>query len=400
MRKVSDQDGIRSINASGLLQRRRVDLFSSGHAQERPNHAHWRAIRNGNARPPTTHPNGELPGARSREQCRPVFAPFVSGEGAVIRPFGLRHIDAVRRLQRHGVWLDHYHYLVQRRTALTTALIAPIPWVATGLASYVWQSAQGIQGFVQMFKRPGQGAVDLLFLAPGIDPEPSGAKAWRTLLDFCVQNAGRHGARRLYASLPISSAEIDVLAGLGFGVYTNENIYALSRVPRDPRTTRNESIRPQHQNDEWWLRRLYNLYTPPPVQHAEGMGDREDLTTLPTAWWERSQQHGYVLTRGGEIHGALQVVSGRRGHWLLLQCDPTDSQCVTGLVERGLAAMEGSRWPVYCAARDFQGGLAAVLQDYGFQWLTERSCLVKHLTIPARVAERSAVPGLIVERSS
>ena len=57
----------------------------------------------------------------------------------MIWPFGLRDVLPVQSLQRDGVWLDLFHYLLLRRNPLATALIAPVPWVGTGLASYVWR---------------------------------------------------------------------------------------------------------------------------------------------------------------------------------------------------------------------------------------------------------------------
>ena len=55
--------------------------------------------------------------------CALFLAAAFSEEGAVIRPFGLTDVLAVRRLQRTGAWLDLFHYLLLRRSALTTAMI-------------------------------------------------------------------------------------------------------------------------------------------------------------------------------------------------------------------------------------------------------------------------------------
>ena len=317
----------------------------------------------------------------------------------MIRPFGLRDVIAVRRLQRHGVWLDHYHYLIQRRSALATALISPVPWLATGLASYVWVNGQRVQGFVQMLRRPGKVAADLLYLAPGLDRQPTADAAWHYLLTFCLRNAGGQGVRRLFASVAVHGRELEPLAKAGFANYTRESVFSLSRAPRESNPLADQRIRPLQPEDAWWLRRLYNLYTPSPVQHAEASGEKEDQTTSPMMWWELSHEHGYVLADQGEVCGGVQVISGRRGHWLVLYGDPGHTDRVSALVRQGLAAIANSRWPVYCAVRDYQGGLAAVLEDHGFRPLMQRSRLVKHLAVAVRAAEPATVPGLAIEQS-
>ena len=130
----------------------------------------------------------------------------------MIRPFGLRDVLAIRALQQTGIWLDLYHFLIHRRSALATALIAPIPWRGTGLASYVWQAGEDVGGFVQMLKRHGGAEADLLFLAPALDSaQPRSEDAWRQLLTHCSKSAGEQGVRRLFASLPEGSRAALVL---------------------------------------------------------------------------------------------------------------------------------------------------------------------------------------------
>jgi hypothetical protein len=320
-------------------------------------------------------------------------------EDAVIRPFGLRDILAVRQLQRDGTWLDLYHVLIQQRSALTMALIAPVPWLATGLASYVWQPKSKVQGFVQMLKRPGRLEADVLYVAPGHDHEPQGKEAWERLLTFCIRNAGEHNVRRLYASLPEGSVETDLLVRLGFTIYSNEDILVLERFDSSAVAVREDRIRPRLQEDLWWLRRLTSLYTPLPVQHAEGLVDSEEPSDIPRAWWELTHEQSHVLVESGDIQGGVQLVRGRRGHWLHLHGNPADTDTMGCLVRHGLQAAAGSRKPVYCALRDYQGGLRAILGDQGFQLLSRRSRLAKQMTVPARARERSRVPSFAVEQS-
>ncbi len=318
----------------------------------------------------------------------------------MIRPYRLQDVLSVRRLKRRGVWLNLFYWLVQGQNPVLTGLIAPVPWHGAGLASFVWRQNRSATGFVQMLKRPNRPEADLLFITPDLGQQADAEMIQLKLLTYCIRNAGQHGIRRLYASLPRDSAQIDEMAGLGFAVYSNEDIYRLKRPPADA-SPANGRIRTQNDKDAWWLRRLYSLYTPAPVQQAEGMADRDSSpTALPVPWWELSQQRSYVLVEKGDVLGGIQIVSGRRGHWLFLYGDPADSQCSKALIRQGLHVLAGNRWPVYCAARDYQGGRQAVLEDSGFELYTSRSRLVKHTTIKIKAAEMAPAPSLVAERST
>ena len=315
----------------------------------------------------------------------------------MIRPFGLPDVLAVRSLQRDGVWLDLFHHLLLRRSALATALIAPVPWVGTGLASYVWAPMQRVQGFVQMLKRPGRHEADLLYLAPRLEQSPNGPAVWESLLSACIAEASSQGLRRLFGSVPEGRAEIDVLASLGFMIYTSEEVFVLTSPPRLPSPPSGPQLRPRQPEDVWWLRRLYSLFTPPPVQNAEGYNSDDGQASLPLAWWELTNQSSFVVHDKGEVSGGVQLVNGRRGHWLLLHGDPGDGELMASVLRYGMELARDTRWPMYCTVRPYQGGLAAVLQDHGFQSFTRRSRTIKHLAVRVKAAEPVAAPNLVIE---
>lgn len=317
----------------------------------------------------------------------------------MIRAFGLRDAPAVYRLQQDGAWLDLYHYLIHRRTALSTALIAPVPWRVTGLASYVWETEQGVQGFVQLLRRPGGQDADVLFIAPALQRASNAEVAWEALLSHCVASATQAGMRRLFVSLPEESTEQEVLVGLGFAVYIGETIWRLDG-PRPVTGPANGALRQRHPDDAWWLRRLYTRHTPPAVQHAEGIGEADELSAWPRAWWELSHVESYVLERSGEVAGGVQVVSGRRGHWLILHGNASDEEAMVTLLWHGLRALHESRWPVYCAVRDYQSGLNVVLEDAGFYPYTRRLRAVKHMASRVKEAQLAPLPSLAIRNFS
>lgn len=315
----------------------------------------------------------------------------------MIRPCTLRDLPAVRALQRDGIWLDLFHHLLLRRSPLATALLAPVPWVGAGLATYLSSQGRTVQGFVQLLKRPGRYEADLLFLAPRLRDNDSSQLIWERLLAGCIVEARAQALRRLYASVPQGEGESEALAGQGFMVYTNEDLFMLAAAPSVAATSSDPRLRPRRPEDVWWLRRLASIYTPQPVQHAEGHQLDDGQPSLPLAWWELTNQSSFVVHGRGDVLGGVQLVSGRRGHWLLLHGDPGNAELMATLVRHGVSAATGSRWPVVCAVRDYQGGLAAVLHGQGFRPFARRSRLIKHLAAPVKVAEPLAVPSLAVE---
>ncbi|MFZ2486521.1 MAG: hypothetical protein WAZ19_00235 [Anaerolineae bacterium] len=315
----------------------------------------------------------------------------------MIRAFGLRDGLAVHLLQRDGVWLDLFHHLLLRRSALQMALLAPVPWVGAGLASYVWTQRRQPQAFVQLLKRPRRQEADLLFMAPSLNRQPHSALAWQELLRMCAAEAAAQGLRRLFASLPEQRPELDMMTAQGWTTYTTEEVFVLAKSARRQPLMPNRALRPRQEKDVWWLRRLYSLSTPPPVQHAEGYTSDDDLTLLPLAWWEMTNQSSFVVEEKGDVLGGVQLVSGHRGHWLLLHGDPGNAALMTDLLRYGVAAAGDSRWPIYCAVRAYQGGLDAVVRAHGFASHARRSRLIKHLAVRVKAVEPAPVLNLVTQ---
>lgn len=316
----------------------------------------------------------------------------------MIRPFGLRDLPAVYKLQRSGVRLDLFHHLLVGRSALALALLAPIPWVGAGLADYVWQTRGKARAFVQMLRRAGRQEADLLFMAPAVAASDSVSwQIWQQFLAACATQAARQGLRRLLAATGPHTAETDLLAGLGWALYTHEEIYSLPRLAASAPLRPAIGLRPREAKDVWWLRRLYSLYTPQLVQLAEGYSVGDDQTQLPLAWWEMTHERSFVVENKAEVIGGVQVVSGRRGHWLILHGDPGNISLMNDLLHFGVQAAGRGHRPILCALRPYQNGLSSALQTSGSSLLAERSRLVKHLAARVKAAEPLPLPALVAE---
>jgi hypothetical protein len=99
------------------------------------------------------------------------------------------------------------------------------------------------------------------------------------------------------------------------------------------------------------------------------------------------------------VIGSVQIVHGERGHWLQLWADfyNPDSYVLHQLVRHSLAviAQRSSYQPIYVGVCDYQGSLGALLSDYGFAPITDRTKMVK--PVMQWVREVTLEPSLILK---
>jgi hypothetical protein len=131
------------------------------------------------------------------------------------------------------------------------------------------------------------------------------------------------------------------------------------------------------------------------VQHAEGGAyvEKDPTTLLP--WWKSREIKEYVWREDADILAHVRMVLGERGHWLRLLLEPT----ADGLADRMLADslnLLPSRpaRPVYCAVREYEGGVQGALHALGFEPLASEVLMAKQMTVRARVPVNNLSPAL------
>lgn len=308
-----------------------------------------------------------------------------------IRAFGLRDVPLFIRLQRHGVLFRLDQTLIRPRSPLWPALLSPFPWHGIGIATYVLTDRsrrQPAYGLVQMQKRPARPEADLLFLAPHLDSHEDAGDIWYRLLSHCSQEAGQFGIQRLYATLPDDATMLEIFKQAGFSLYAKEDIFCLEQMALPMANADESGLRPSREEDGWALQRLYAAYTPRLVQQAEGMMNGD-------AWPGRDTGADltFVLEKRGEIIGAVTLEMGETGHWLRLQGNAQEIGPMKTLLLCGLKALPPAQ-PVYCAVRDYQGGLRALLLDLSFRPFATWSRLVRYTVAWAKEPVLKTVPAL------
>lgn len=314
----------------------------------------------------------------------------------MIRPFGLRDSLLVRRLQASGISLDIDHALVHKYSPFWAALRAPVPWHVNGIATYVLRAqvrGYRLQGFVQIRRVPGSGAAWIAFLSPGYGVDET-LEIWRRLLRHTYEQAGLNGVQRLYAALGDEYVELlDLFRQLGFSLFAREELYRL-RYPVMPDGFEPEHVRPYTDGDGWQVKRLYAQVTPQPVQLAEGAvgGDGKPPFLISVS---QPDVNTLVAGRQGEAQGVVQIRSGTEGHLIRLWGDTYDSDLMAGLLLSALrCANPAPVRPVYCVVRDYQGGLRALLEEYGFEYMGRWARLVRHVMRTERVPANATVAAL------
>jgi hypothetical protein len=316
---------------------------------------------------------------------------------AMIRPFALADVLLVQRLQRSSATLAIEHVLTHPRTPLWLALTAPWPWAGAGVATYVLREKNhgaGGTGFVQLMKRADRPEADLLHMAPALPADGNGGGGaegvWRKLLLHCCQEAAQHGLERIFVSVPDETNEAACLMDAGFRLYTRETVFRLAAVPRVSEGPP-LGFRRQRPQDSWAMQRLYTRTTPRLVQQAEGSVTGQ-VGSPRLSWWEPERWRGLVWAPAGEVRGAVQVHTGRAGHWMRIWgASALTARELRELIQQGLRLLNQSsfRWPrrslpVYATVRDYEIGLSGALTGFGFAPYVRRARFVRHTLAACR----------------
>jgi hypothetical protein len=343
----------------------------------------------------------------------------------VITPFGLRHIRLLRELQSTSVLLDPRNSLLDVPPTPLRAALRGYLLRNSGVSTYVLHApdeAIAWCGFVQAQAFKSGLAWKVACMAPALDTSEDAATVWyRLLLHLCIA-AGEQHVQRLFACVPQDGPVEEVFRQASFAVYCHEQVFecADNRASRRP-SARMRLAQPQ---DYWNVQRLYHIATPPLVEQAEQLGNT-DNTSPPFEMPALDSQQLYVLySQSGEMSGCLQIATGDRGSWLRLTVHPEMRDDAAEILDHGLALLSagsplpsagashasstapsllgkgraidggGACRPVYCAVREYEAGMQALLEERGFVFADACSLVAKHTTVHVRAPHRKLVPVL------
>jgi hypothetical protein len=316
----------------------------------------------------------------------------------LIRPFRLRDVGLVARLQREGVLLDLETCLTRPRSPLAAAIVSSLLPIRTSASTYVVTYSEEnnqLSGLAQMRRRSGRPEQVVVFISPSLTKGNGAHAIWQRLLAHLCIKAGEQGGQRLYAGLPVNGEEFQIFRHVGFTAYGQEDVFKLAAYPTDLEGVQPLPVRRQRSRDSWGLQQLYATITPRAVQNAEGSAQTQ--WELGARGWRGPYQHrhGYVWERRSEIWAAFQIRSSRAGHWLRMLLHPHALDQADGLVAAALSRVHRAPGQgLFCAVRTYEAGIPTALTARGFQLVGSQTLAVKHTTVWAREPATQTVHAL------
>lgn len=301
------------------------------------------------------------------------------------------------RLQQVGISLDVEEQLTHPRSPLRSVLIDGLLSPHAGPSTFILDQRDEhgpLVGLAQMRIRPGRPERDVVFISPSLDTGNGSHAIWQRLLTHLAIQTAERGNLRLYAGLPVASEELKLFKNVGFVGYCQEDVYQLTKANTPPTSKTSLILRRQQSSDGWGLQKLYSTLTPRSVQNAEGLAQGQ--WALPhRRWGEQGRRHGYVWELNGELLGAIYLRAGKRGYWIRTLLHPDAIDQAEALVRAALDLMQNRNdKPVYFAFRQYEVGWPAILTDLGFQPLTNRTLVVKPMTVRIREKTPILIPAL------
>jgi len=316
----------------------------------------------------------------------------------VARRFNWADILLVKRLQDQVTCLDLEAALLWSSAPLSLALFELLSLNQGRCTTFVeddHSTDRAAQGFLQAWNRSDGLSCDVEFISPTLDGSAASIELWRGLLEHLSVVKGESGIQRIFATVPDGGPAADLLRKIGFSAYARRHVLRLGQLPAELDVAGNAHFRPARDADAQVLQRLRSSLIPRPVQHAEGGSHAEKDRTSLLPWWKSREIKEYVWKEGADIQAYVRIIVGQDGHWLRLLLEPTAASLADAVLSNSLSLLSSyPARPVYCAVREYEGGVQGALDAVGFEFLASEVLMVKHMAVRARVPVNKLSPAL------
>jgi hypothetical protein len=200
---------------------------------------------------------------------------------------------------------------------------------------------------------------------------------WSELLGYAAHVAGRAGAKRVHASVPIDSQAQRTLSRAGFSVYGHQTVLLAHELHLA--NDKDASVRERDPSDAWSIHHLYHVTTPRPVQYAEALSSNHwDARRTLSA-----QTRGFVLDGQGELAGYCQIMN--RGHCYALEIlmAPDQLGALPSLAGRAIRQSHANdQSEVWITVPDYRREYLPMLESMGFREVARQALMVRYTMVP------------------
>ncbi len=217
--------------------------------------------------------------------------------------------------------------------------------------------------------------------SPRVDAtEAVAEELWVALLEEGIREAGRSGARRLFAYCEPDGVAAESLRKAGYISYTRYDVLhgSFKRGLRE-----SIPIREQHDSDLWGIHQLYNRTTPRAVQYAEAFtSDAWAIDSDPRIPFRHRQRLGFVLPTDDGIGAACHIDMSADCPMVSVLCDDHLAQAIPSIVAESLehASLHGD---VDIVLPEYQMDRMDPFLNMGFTLRDRVNGTVRHTTVTA-----------------
>lgn len=282
-----------------------------------------------------------------------------------------------------------------------------------------------ILGFAQARERPSHSMWDISYLASMVNRNVSGEEVLSALLEYILEMAATRGILRVFAKVEDEIPELEMFQRMGFQRYARELTYIYTgndaATQADAHNGTNSeckntpsrasllessdlnlpSLRRWNRHHVWGLHQLYRAVTPHRVQMAELLENSEEYAKLHVGslrgtrlpFWRGSEN--YVCDVGVRLGAWMRLCRshGSAPHQLSLMVHPEHADLAGPLLRFGIQRLQQeSAQPILCHVREYESSVIAALRNSGFEQMTIRVLLVRHMALLAM--RQRTVPSL------
>jgi len=312
----------------------------------------------------------------------------------VIRPFGLRDVLTIRRLEPQGVAFDLERLLLDAPSPLQAALVGCLSRYHLGAVTCIHEGAEerkDLRGFVQAWPNAKQSRWDLAYIAPALG-QPAANDIWYRLLTYLIIFAAEQGVYRVFARSAEDGEAEDVFRQAGFRVAGCDEVFRL--VEAQPSLAIPKGLRPLGEQDRWAVQQLYSQLVPRCAQDPD-TGSPYRTTLNPSTLSTSTVAGEFVWSEKGQVLAYYGLLSGARGYWLEVLVRPEHRGDILHHIKYllSLTHSAGER-PIYCAVPDYAVGLGWLLRTLHFESYARQVLLVAHTAVRVRARQNALVTRL------